>query len=828
MKNLRAALRSFRSTPVISITALLSLALGIGATTAIFSILNGLLLKPLPVRDPQQLITLSTSGNPAEVTAISYPVWKEIRDRRLLDHAFVWATDRVSFDAAGENRFVETVWASGAFFKVLGIDALLGRTFEEADDRANGGVNGPVAVISYRFWQRYFGGAADAIGRRLTIDRVAFTIIGVTPPAFAGVNVGTTFDVILPLETEPLLGRTPARLDNPRWSWLQVMGRAAPDETVAAMTERLRAAQPQIRAATLPAFTQAEDRDRFLGKPWEVTAAPTGVSRFRGQYRPALLVLLTIVGVVMLIACANIATLLLAKTTARRLEFSVRRSLGASATHLWVQLLSESVLLSVGGAVAGLLLARWSASLLVGQLSTWAYTATLDLSPDWRVAAVAAGATMLTAVLCNIAPAARAIHSDPIDAIRPQHTGTLRERRLGPGGALVVAQVALSLLLVVVAGLFLRSFTALAYRDIGFDRDRVLVAIVDARRSVTPSAARLALFEQLRDAAASVPGVETASVSMATPLGSAGVRFTPMIAIPGSAAASTAVRILTTPVSAEWFRTYGTTLLAGRDFDSRDRENAAPVAIVNQAFARRYFDGGNPVGRTITETGAGQKPRSIEVVGLVEDAAFTSVRDAIEPAIYAPIAQRVSADLFASFPSISISVRPKDGSPVDVTRSVINAIVAVDPGLAVSIQSVAEQLNVFYIRERLLAQLSVFFGAFALFLAGLGLYAVTAYGVSRRRVEIGIRMAIGAEPRMVRQMILQRVLLLAGLGIVAGSAVSFWAVRVVRTLLYEIAPRDTATFAVAGLVLVVVAAIAGWLPARRAARLDPATVLRQG
>jgi predicted permease len=465
--------------------------------------------------------------------------------------------------------------------------------------------------------------------------------------------------------------------------------------------------------------------------------------------------------------------------------------------------------------------------MLVAQLSTWAYTAKLDLSPDWRVAGVGAGATILTAVLCSIAPAFRAIHADPVDAIKPQGSGGGRERRLGPGGALVVAQVALSLMLVVAAGLFLRSFTALAYRDIGFDRDAVLMAIVDARRSITPPEARLGLYEQLREAASSVPGVETAAVSMATPLGSAGVRFTPVIAIPGSTVPADAIRILTNPVSGEWFRTFGTQLLAGRDFDSRDREHTAPVVIVNQAFARRYFDGANPIGRAITEIDDAQKRRSLEIVGLVEDAAFTSVRDAIEPTMYAPIAQRVSPQMLASFPSISISVRPKTDSSTDVARGVINAIAAVDPALTISVQTVTEQLNVFYIRERLLAQLSVFFGAFALFLAGLGLYAVTAYAVGRRRVEIGIRMAIGAEPASVRQMILCRVMLLAGLGVLTGAVASFWAVQVVRTLLYQIPPRDMATFALAGLLLVMVAAIAGWLPARRAAHLDPAVVLRE-
>lgn len=829
LQDTRHAARILLKTPGFTAVAVLSLALGIGANTAIFSILNSLLLKPLPVDDPNSLVVLGSAGDPQEEVTVNYHVWKSIREHRLFDKPFAWAADRVGLATNDETRFAEAIWGSGDFFEVLGVDALLGRTFTVRDDTRSGGPDGPVAVISYPFWLRRYGGTADALGRILIIERVPFTVVGVTPPHFMGVNVGTAFDVILPLETEPLLGRVPARLESPYRRWLQIMARLRPGQSPETLTAALRNAQPLIREATMPPYGRAEDRERYLRGDWAAVSAPGGVSRFRRQYGPALVTLLAVVGLVLLIACANIAMLMLARATARRYEFSLRLALGASRLRLARQVLSESLLLATAGAILGLALAHWGSRVLVQQLSTWAYAAVLDLSPDWRVLAVTVAATLATAVLFGTAAALRVARVEPIDPLKQRRGGLEPHGRVGVGASLIVVQVALSLVLLVAAGLFLRSFAALAYRDLGFDRGRVLVAIVNTQRSAVTVDGRAGLYERLREAAAGVPGVESTAISMATPVGSAGVRFTPAITILGTALPlDQEIRILTHPVSPDWFRTFGTRITAGRDFDAHDRSTGAQVAIVNEAFARRYFDAANPVGGTLVEMiGAGGR-RPWEIVGVVEDAAFTSVREPVEPMIYRPFAQFADDELLGHFPTITVSVRSAQGSPARLSSALAAAITGVDTGLEVSFQTLTEQLNAFYIRERLLAMVSGFFGVFAVLLAALGLYGLLSYALTHRRAEIGLRMALGADPSAVVRMMLGRVSALAAVGIGAGLAASLWASRLVGALLYAVPARDSVTFASAAAVLAIVAIGAAWLPARRAARLDPATVLREG
>lgn len=823
-EDLRSTFRQIRRNPVFASAVILTLALGVGANTAIFSIVDSLLLKPLPVREPHALVAVA-SADTGDAVFLSYPVWKSIRSLPAFEGAFAWAADRVGVSDGSETRTAHAIWATGNIFDVLGVRTAHGRTFTGADDRRGAP---PVAVISHAFWQSRFGGGADAIGQTLAIDRARFTIVGVLPRGFFGLDVGDAIDVMFPLESEPLLGRTPKRLDSPNWTWLRVMARLAPNQTPQSLTGALLSAQPEIRTATMPPFTHAEDRERYLRAPWIVRAAPSGVSRLRRQYGAALLILLGIVGVVLLVACANIATLLLGRAATRRFEFSVRRALGASSGRLFRLLLLESLLLSAIGGAAGLVLAQWGSRLLVRQLSTWYSDAFLDLSIDWRVVAVTAAATVISAALFGAGPAVRALRVPPIDALKRRPGGMAGGTILGAGGGLVVVQIALSLVLVAGAGLFVRSFSALAYRDLGFDRDRVLVAVIEAGRSATPPADRAALYERVRESVAGLPGVESAAASMATPLGNAGVRMTPDIAVPGSAASEEATRILTTPVSPDWFRTFGTRLLAGRDFNARDGAGAAGVVIANQAFARRYFDGAVPVGRTVIEVISSTERRPLEIVGLVEDAAFVSVRDRIEPALYRPLAQRLDEKLLTAVPTVSVSVRAAPGTrPSRLTATVASAIGGVDRNLSVSFLTVAQQLNAFYIRERLLAMLSGFFGVLAMVLTALGLYGVTWHAVSRRRTEIGIRLALGARPAAVVRMVLARLTLLTAIGIAVGATLALWATRFIGSQLFSVPARDPVTFAVAAAVLVIVAGAAGWVPARRAARVDPAVVLRE-
>lgn len=827
MQDLRDAIRTLRASPLVSAAAILSLALGIGANTAIFSILNSLLLKPLPVRDPQQLIALA-SDQPGEDALMTYPVWQQVRDRRLLSDAFVWAFDfQVRVADSGDTRALEAVWASGKFFDVLGVSPAAGRMFGSADDRRGGGPDGPVAVLSYATARRLFGGPAAAVGRTLTIERVPFTIIGVMPREFFGLNVGAAVDVILPLETEPTLGRIPSRLE--RWPWLHITARLRPGETVDGATAAVRAQQPQIREATM-SYSRAQDRQAYLSKPWTMRSAATGSSRLRSRYGTALSTLLVVVGLVLLVACANVAHLQLARTAARRYEFSVRVALGASRLRVVRQQLVESLLLAVAGAALGLAFAQWGGRLIVAQLSTWASTAFLDLSPDWRVLAVTGAVALATAILFGTVPALRAARADPIEALNQHRRGLTAGGFASVGGGLVVVQVALSLLLVIGAGLFVRSFAALAYRDLGFDRSRVLVAVVDARRSAIPPPGRAALFERVRQAAAAVPGVESAATSMATPLGSAGVRFDRGVDEPGNPTfAGRDVRIFTCAVSPDWFRTFGTRVLAGRDFDARDQATAADVAVINEAFARRHFEGANPIGRIIMVGNEPSDRQPVEIVGLVQNAAFVSVREPVEPTLYRPLAQFGEGELLASFPSISVSVRAAgDLPPTRLSSSLSSAIAEVDAAVTVSFQSVTETLSVYYIRERLLALISGYFGVLALLLAALGLYGVTSYSVSQRRTEIGVRMAIGADASAVVRLVLGRVAFLCAIGIIAGVIASLWATRLVEALLFNTPARDPLLIGGSAVALALVAAVAGSLPARRASRIDPAEALREG
>lgn len=826
MQDLRDAFRTLRSSPVISVVAVLSLALGIGANTAIFSILNSLLLKPLPVRDPQSLIALG-SDQPGKDALMTYPVWQQVRDRHVLDDAFVWAFDfQVSVADTGDTRALEAVWASGNFFEVLGVSPSAGRMFGSADDRRDGGPDGPVVVISHGLSNRLFGSPAAAVGRTLKIERARFTIVGVTPPDFYGLNVGAALDVILPLETEPLLGRISSRFE--RWPWLHITARLPPGGSVGSATAAMRAAQPQIRNATMP-YTRAQDRDAYLRKPWTMRSAATGSSRLRGRYATALFTLLAIVGLVLLVASANIANLQLARTAARRYEFGVRAALGASRWRVVRQQLVESLVLSAIGAGLGLALAQWGGRLVVAQLSTWASTTFLDLSPDWRVLSVTGAVMVLTAALFGTAPALRAARVDLIEALNGQRRGVLGEGRGGIGSSLVIAQIAVALVLVIGAGLFLRSFAALTYRDLGFDRTRVLVAVVDARRSAVPPSGRAALYDRVRQAAAAVAGVEAAATSMATPLGSAGIRFTRDVRQPGNPTlGGREVSVFTTPVSSDWFRTFGTHLIAGRDIDARDVATAPNVAVVNEAFAKRYFDG-SPLGQTILVGAEPPDRRPVEIVGVVQDAAFTSIREPVEPTMYVPLLQGIDEELLTSFPSICVSIRAVgDLPPARLTSSVAAAIAGVDGALTVSFQTVTETLSAYYIRERLLALISGYFGALALLLAALGLYGVTAYSVSRRRTEIGVRMAIGADASAVMRLVLGRVAFLCALGIIAGIVASLWATRLVAALLFDTPARDPLMIGGAAVVLALVAGAAGWLPARRASRIDPAEALREG
>ncbi len=819
MHDLRNAFRSLRATPVVSAVALLSLALGIGANTAMFSILDSLLLRSLPVQQADQLL-LVTQG---QMDAWTNPIWEQIRDRQgLFGGAAAWSTERLDLAAGGQTDLVDGLWVSGDYFRMLGVPAILGRTFTAQDDARGGGPGGPAAVIGYGFWQRRFGGAADVIGRSLTIDRVPFTIVGVTPPDFFGTDVGRTFDVAIPIGTEPLIRGKESWLDARSTWWLNIMLRQAPNQGADAAQQALRGIQPQVRDATMPQRYREQDKSRYLSTPLDLVPAATGNSFLRNRYERPLMTIMIVVSLVLLIACANIANLLLARGTARRHEISVRVALGASRFRIVRQLLCESLLLAGAGAAAGLLFAVWGSRLLVRQLSTSTTRVFLDLTLDWRVLAFTAAVAMLTAIVFGTAPALRATRVPPQDALKSGGRSIAGKGRLSLGNLLVIAQVALSLVLVVGAGLFVRTFVSLAYQDHGFESAPVLMARVNAQRLQLEPEQRGAFFERLREAAAGVPGVESAAASAITPV--AGGMWNTEVQLAGSPPRSGRDRMsyvnLVTP---DWLHTFGTRLLAGRDISPADTAGSPAVVLVNEAFARQFNGGRNPMGRRIRQSTSPATTIEREIVGYVADAAYNSVRTPVPPTMYLPMAQ--SSDVPST---MSISVRAAAGSPALLSRGLTTALTSVNGDIAVTLRPLDEQVRASLTQERLVAMLSGFFGALALLLAGIGLYGVTSYAVSRRKSEMGIRVALGATPGRVQRLVLQRVALLVGAGIALGTASSLWAARFVGTLVYGLEPRDPVTLIAAALVLLAVGALAGGIPARRAARLDPADVLRQG
>ena len=819
---LRDAWRALHASPIITGVAVLSLALGIGANTAMFSIVNSLLLRSLPVRDPQQLALLH-SGND-RFTSWTNPIWEALRAQEAqFGGLTAYGTDRFNLAQSGETRLIQGLWVSGRFLDVLGVRPILGRSFTPDDDRRGGGPDGPVAIVSYQFWQRHFSGAADVVGRTLTLDRIPYTVVGVTPPEFFGTEVGRTFDVMVPIGTEPLMRGRESTLDKRSTWWLNILLRLPPGQSMQDATTRLRALQPQIRLATLPPQYRPQDMQRYLKDGWWAKPAATGISFLRSRYERPLVTILAVVAMVLLIACANIANLLLARGAARRHEFSVRLALGASRARIVRQLLGESVLLSTLGALLGLLFAYWGSRLLVQQLSTDRAPVFLDLTLDWRVLAFTAGVTMATAVLFGTLPALRATRVTPHEALKEQGRGIASERAFGFGSLLVAVQVALCLMLVVGAGLFLRTFASLANLDLGFDRQPVLIVNVDAERDSIKPEQRIDLYEQLRRAAASAPGVARAALSVVTPVSGSSWEFG--VEVLGGPPRSERDRgVYVNMLSPGWFATYGTTLKAGRDFAETDRAGAPRVAIVNETFARKLVGSPNAIGRTVRQPGFGDRPTTDwQIVGIAQDAVYRSLRDPVPPTMYVPLAQTHQVPAY-----VNVGVRAASGSPALLTRGLAAAMMQGHPDVGLTFRLLAVQVDAALTQERVVAMLSVFFGGLALLLAGLGLYGVTSYAVSRRRTEIGIRLALGSAPLSIVRMVLGRVALLVGIGVITGATVSLWAARYIRTLLYGLEPRDAQTMIWAAVILGAVGGLAGWLPARRAAQTDPARVLREG
>jgi predicted permease len=819
-QDIRLAWRAVRRAPLTAVVVLLTLALGVGANAAVFGVVNSLLLRPLPVSDPHRLATVSSPtgidrGYPAGF-GWSLPMWQRFQPTiALFGGAVAWMPARFDLAQAGERQPAEGLFTSGSYFTTLGVAAWRGRLFTAADDRTAGGPDGPSAVISYGLWQRRFGGADHVIGTPLVVDGVPLTIIGVAAPSFFGVEVGRPFDVAVPLQVEPLLRGDRSQLQRHR---LSVMVRLKPGQSTAAGSAVLRALQPGIIGVTPGQMASVEPR--ALREPFTLVPAPAGTSGANGDprglrqaYARPLLAIFAVVGLVLLIACVNIANLLLSRATARQHELSVRLALGASRLRLARQLLIESLLLAGPGAALGLLVATWGGRALVSQLSTSIDAIGLDPSPDWRVLAFTVVASLLTAFLFGSAPAWRATRATPMDALKAQGRAagsSAGAARLSNG--LVILQMALSLVIVISGALFVGTFERLVRVPLGFDRDRVLVVNVDIARAGVEPARRAALFERFVDAVRTTPGVAAVGGSPWTPVDQ-GLRM----ADPGR-------RLAFNIITPGWFAAYGTGIRAGRDFTARDSAEAPAVVILNRAAARVLMPGQSPIDRVTTCPGRSGS-LSCTVVGVVEDAVFDTQRQGMEPVAYLPLAQ--SAQVIArGMTGIGLSVRPAAGASMPLRRSIADALTAVDPLVSFDFRPLSEQVDAAIARERLLAALSGAFGLLALGLAAIGLYGVASDSIGRRTAEIGLRMALGAQRSAVIALVLRRSLALTSAGLVLGLLGAAAVTRYLAGMLFGLSPLDPTTFAGVSMLFAAVATFAAWLPARRASRIDPLAALR--
>jgi putative ABC transport system permease protein len=819
-QDFRVAWRTLRGTPIVSAVALLSLALGIGANATIFSLIDGLLLRPLPVREPAQLVVL-TDSTPFANPYWDYRIWREIEGRpQLFAGMIAWADVRFNLTLGGETSYANGLSVSGAFFDVLGVPAVLGRTLSVADVGSGGGRDGRVAVISYDFWRHHFNGASDVIGRTLSLDGTPVTIVGVAPRGFFGVEVGQSFDVAVPMQGEPLVS---------------IMARLRSDQTLDSSIAALRGVQPQIRNATLPQGWPKSFLDRYLKSAFTLEPASTGLSLLRRRFARPLLVVMAVVALVLLVACTNLANLALMRAAARRRELGVRLSLGASRWRLVRQALAESFVLASAGGVGGLVMESWSARLLVRQLFTSvAYSGPhaisgdvfLDLPIDGHVLAFTLALTLGTTVLFGLLPALRAGQVSPLDAIVEHRVAIKHRRGASLADFLVVTQVAISLVVVVAAGLFGRTLAALETRQLGFDREGVLIATLDSQHASVTPARRQALYSDVLDAVRGLPGVKDAAISSLPPVLSGPPLGQPISAISGEGplpprGAFSGLNV----ISPGWFQTLGIRLVAGRDVTPDDRPERPPVVLVNQTFVRAYVHTGDPLGRMLTLVLPGPPGAPVRIVGVVSDSVYGGLRDRIEPTIFLPMEQLGSV-WWPALSSVSLSIRSSLPHPEPLTRSVAAAIGAVQGDLPLTFHCLNDYVNDSLVQERLVALLSESFAVVALLLAALGLYGVTAYAIARRRTEIAIRIALGAAPARIVALIVGRVLLLLAAGTAVGGAVSLWVSRFIAALLYDLQPRDPVTVAGAALVLVAVALLSSWLPARRAARLDPMAVVR--
>ena len=707
---------------------------------------------------------------------------------------------------------------SGSFFPVLGARTLAGRLLTRSDD--NRGCPA-VAVVSSGFAAREYGAAEGALGRSVSLDGHPFVIVGVTEPSFYGVDVGSRIQVYAPICSRAIVQGSARILDGRSTWWLQLMGRPRNHYAPVQVNARLTAASRAINTATLPADWPADIQAEYLRTTLGAEPAPTGYSVLRDRYSMALFALLVVVGVVLMIACANVAHLLLARAAARQREMALRLALGAGRGRLIRQLLTESVLLALVGSTFGAVFARWASGAVVGLLSSRHNQIWLDLGLDLRVLGFTIGVALLTGVLFGLVPAWRATRAAPQAELQAQG----RAATAGPGRfaitrGLVVGQVALSLVLLIAAGLLLRSFEKLVTLDPGFRREGVLLVSMDAANTGYPKEQLHTVYRDMLERLRALPGVRSASASLLTPI--SGMGWNGDIVADGFVPKSERDGIVWfNGVTDAYFATLQTRRIAGRDFGAQDVAEWTPVAIVNESLARKVFGAANPMGKVFrTRDGRGLGVPT-EVVGVVQDAKYTRLNETETATAYMPMPQ---VELWGS--GMNFELRA-DGDPMALVPAVRRLAGDVNRVISLDFTTLSEQVAASLARPRLLAMLSAFFGALALLLATVGLYGTVAYSVARRQSEIGIRVALGADGSRVVRMIMGEVGRLMVGGAALGTMIALAATRLLRSFLYGLTATDPATIVLAVASLAAVALAAGAVPAWRAARLDPMTALRE-
>ncbi|HKB11922.1 MAG TPA: ABC transporter permease [Vicinamibacterales bacterium] len=823
-RDLKYGARLLRLNPAFASVAVLSLALGIGANTAIFQLLDAVRIRTLPVRSPEELVEVRIAepvgGRTGQFSgrrpSLTNPLWEQLRDhQQVFTEVFAWSGVGFDLTTSGEARTAQGLWVSGDFFRGLGVPALIGRTLAAADDHR--GCAAPPAVLGYGFWQRDYGGDPSVIGRTITLDGHPFGIVGVTPASFFGAEVGRAFDVAVPLCAEPISRGARSALDKKAVWFLGAMGRLKPGISIDQARAQLASISAPMFQATLPEY-RAEDAKHYLAFKLGAYPGGTGISQLRRQYESPLWLLLATTGLVLLIACANLANLMLARATAREREIAVRLAIGASRGRIVRQLLAESLLIAAIGASAGALLAQWLSQFLVDFLRTDANRIFVALTLDWRIFAFTALLAVLTCLVFGLAPALRATGTAPAAAMKAGSRGSSDSReRFGMRRALVVAQVALSLVLVVGAMLFVRSLRNLVTLDAGFQQHGILVVNMDLRRSGIVEERRRAVYAEITGKLASVPGVSSAAQVYIMPVSGSG--WNNNIVIDGKKYPD---NVNINQVSAGYFRTMGTPIVAGRDFDDRDTPGAEKAVIVTQSFVQKFFAGQNPIGRAFQIDEPPGQPRPLcRIVGIAKDTKYTDLREEFTPLAYYTSSQEEKPD-----PFLQVALR-SDTPLTSITPAVTAALGQTNSNIIVQFQTLPSMVRDSLMRERLMATLSGFFGALAALIATIGLYGVMSYMVARRRNEIGIRIALGAERRDVVRMVMREagVLLIAGVAI--GIALAVAAARAAATLLFGLHPGDPGTLAMAAAGLGTVALLASYLPALRAARLQPTEALRE-